>query len=58
MRRQLREVFEAAALGVGGGGDVETGPWGTVGTAGRAGKGGGDVDDFHHQQWGLYGDYI
>ena len=38
-RRKLREVFEAAALGVGGGGDVETGPapWGQRGGRWRGG---------------------
>ena len=39
-RRKLREVFEAAALGVGSGGDVETGPWVRWGQ--RGGRWGGE----------------
>jgi hypothetical protein len=40
-RRKLCEVFEAAALGVGGGGDVETGPWVRWGQRGGWGRGEG-----------------
>jgi hypothetical protein len=49
-------VFEAAALGVGGGGDVQTGPWVRWGQRGGRGRGRG-YDDFNHQhngdEWGL-----